>query len=331
MRLPQQPIFWLSAATVLVAGCSAPQSQGALPGALVSNATTPSTIGPSRSLPRDLLYVAGGIKSPGWVTVYPQGGSNQGKIGSITKDVDTPFGLAVDTSENLYVANYANSTVTVYARGSKSPWETLTGAGMPDAVAVGSDGTVYVANQGTLARSPHGGSILVYKKGQTVPSQTIPIAKGSFPFGLALDSSGNLFAAVNHYVRHSQSYHGAIYEFAPGSSNGKNLGLQGLRRELTGIATDKHNNLLILDDQQTAYYVLVYPPGKTHPSRKISINSGQGSVGIAINRANTEIWVSSGFGGEVRGISYPDGTLLDVVAHRRGWAIGVAVSPASSY
>jgi DNA-binding beta-propeller fold protein YncE len=205
----------------------------------------------------------------------------------------------------------------------------LTGAGKPVAIAVAHDGTVYVANQGTLG-PPHGASILVYPKGHTMPSQRIPIAYDSFPFGLALDSSGNLFATVNHYVARSKTYQGAVYEFAAGSSKGKNLGLEGLANELTGMATDKSNNLLIVDDLKNAYYVLVFPPGKKSASQKIKISSGQAAVGVAINRENTEIWVTTGWSGEVDGISYPGGSLLDRVAHPRGWAFGVAVSPASN-
>jgi hypothetical protein len=329
MRLQHYGVTCLSTAAVLVAGCSGPQSQGALPSALAHTAAaTQGAIGPS-TLPRDLLYVAGAIKVPGWVTVYPQYGSDQHRVGSITKDVDVPFGLAVDDHENLYVGNYHNSTVTVYARGREAPFETLTGAGKPVAIAVGRDGTVYVANQGILG-PPHDASILEYPKGHTMPSKRIPIPYDSFPFGLALDSSNNLFATVNHYVAHSKTYQGAVYEFAPGSSKGKNIGLEGLANELTGMASDKSNDLLIVDDLKNSYYVLVFPPGKKNASRKIKINSGQAVVGIAINSENTEIWITTGWSGEAEGISYPGGSLLDTVAHPRGWAFGVAVSPASN-
>ncbi|HEY2475928.1 MAG TPA: hypothetical protein VGI19_14155 [Candidatus Cybelea sp.] len=328
MRLLHYRIFCLASVSAFAAGCSPTQSGGVLPGASASQAGAQSAIGPSKALPRDLLYVAGGIKSPGWVTIYPQSGSDQQKIGAITKGVDTPFGLAVDIGENLYVGNYANSTVTVYARGAKEPFETLTRAGHPVAVAVGDDGTVYVGNQGTLGKSPNGASLLVYKKGQTKPSKTIPFHSGYWPFGLALDSSGDLFVTVNHPGRNTQ-YQGQVYEFTAGSLNGNYLHLRGLQGELAGIATDKQNNLLVVDDHKNAYYVLVYPPGKALPSQKIKISSGQAPFGIAINPANTEIWVSTGWGATVEGISYPGGSVLDVVNHHRGWAIGVAVGPAS--
>jgi hypothetical protein len=317
MRLHHCHITWLSTVAVLVAGCSGTQSQGALPGALASKAAVAqSAIGPSRSLPRQLLYVANTLFArhfPG-VTVYPQRGSDQRRIGSITKGVDHPTGLAVDTSENLYVGNLGNSTVTVYPRASKGPSESLTNAGAPYGVAVGRDGTVYVANHGTETDAP---SILVYPKGQTTPSQTIPIAKGS-PYELALDSFGNLYATVG----------AVVYEFAQGSSQSKKLRLRGLAGFLTGIAFDGRNELLVVDNRKNARDVFVFPYGEIRPSQKIGINSTQTVIGIAINRENNEIWVTT-FGGDVEGISYPGGTLLDTV-HNKALTTGVALSPASN-
>ncbi|HEY2473726.1 MAG TPA: hypothetical protein VGI19_02900, partial [Candidatus Cybelea sp.] len=193
-------IAWLSGVAVLVAGCSSAQSGDVMPVGFASQAAaTQKAVRPARSLPHDVLYVAGGFKLPGWVTIYPQRGANQAKIGAVTNGVDGPWSLAVDASENLYVGNADNSTVTVYARGGKTPFETLTGAGDPVGVAVARDGTVFVANYGA-GNPPSDASILVYKEGQTTPSQTIPIADGSYPFGLAVDSSGDLFATINRYV-----------------------------------------------------------------------------------------------------------------------------------
>jgi sugar lactone lactonase YvrE len=267
-------------------------------------------------LRRPLLYVAdtiSGPQNPG-VTVYPERGIDQRKIGSITNGVKYPTGLAVDTSENLYVGNSSGSTVTVYPYGSRSPSETLTSAGVPYGVAVGRDGTVYVANEANKSAPP---SILVYPKGQRTPSRTIH-TKGS-PYELALDSFDNLYVTVGM----------TVYEFARGSSHGKALLLQGPKGELTGVAFDKRNDLLVLENRTNAHEVLVYPYAGTRPSHKIPIDSSKPVIGIAIDPENTEIWVTTYSGSEVQGISYPGGKQLDVL-NTGGLATGIAVSPASN-
>jgi DNA-binding beta-propeller fold protein YncE len=315
MRLQLYSLSPLCAAIVLAAGCSAPLSQGAMPGSSASKGAAQSAIGPLGSHSRALLYVANTFASkrfPG-VTVYPQSGIAQRKIRSITEDVDYPTGLAVDTSDNLYVGNLGNSTVTVYPPGSKAPSETLTEASAPYGVAVGRDGTVYVAEHN--AKTP---SILVYPKGHTTPSKTIAIAHG-VPFELALDSFGNLYVTVGD----------AVYQFKPGSSKGKNLGLQGLAGFLTGIAFDKQNKLLVLDNHKRAREVFVYPYGAIHPSEKIAISSVSSAIGIAINSENSEIWVTTASDSTVQGISYPSGIRRDVL-FMAGLTTGVAVSPASN-
>ncbi|HEY2475929.1 MAG TPA: hypothetical protein VGI19_14160 [Candidatus Cybelea sp.] len=304
---------WVSAAVVFLTACSGAQPQGTLPVAVTSKAATQNAIGPFGPARRRLLYVAtvGSRRFPG-ITVYSQRGIAQRKIRSITQDVNFPTGLAVDTRNNLYVGNLGTSTVTVYPSGGMSPSETLTDAGAPYGVAVARDGTVYVANHSS--KSP---SILVYQKGQTTPSQTIPV--GGSPFELALDSHGNLFATAG----------AAVYEFKRGSSHGKKLHLRGLRGQLTGIAFDNSNNLLVVDNHKNSRRVVVFPYGRVIASATITIGSAQGVIGIAINYDNTEIWVTTASGGVVQGISYPRGRLLDVL-YTGGLETGVAASPASN-
>lgn len=330
MRMQHYPITWLSAAAVLFTGCSSAQSPGAPPAVLALKAgATQGVMGTLGSLPRQLLYVSG----PGRrVTLYAPGdkmGSSAPGIGSITEGVNGPAGLAVDTSGNLYVGNLRNSTVTVYERESRSPSETLTNAGKPFAVAVARDGTVYVANVGH-GTPPSGASILEYPKGQEMPSHAIPIAGGSFPKGLALDSSGNLFAIIDRSLGHS-TYRAAVYEFAPGSSHGKNLGLRRLPTDqLRGIAIDKHDNLLVVDGWQ----LMIFPPGRQQPIEKIDAGRYVTQVlDVAINRENNAIWITANscFGdGKVLEFTYPSGKLVDMISGPSRERIGIAVSPASN-
>ena len=57
---------------------------------------------------------------------------------TIFKGIDIPQGLALDGSGNLYVANYATSSVTVYAAGSTKVLQTISnGVSYPQALAFG--------------------------------------------------------------------------------------------------------------------------------------------------------------------------------------------------
>ncbi len=260
---------------------------------------------------KNVLYVAD--QSAATIEIYKQKGSNQQPIGSITEGVSGADGLFVDSKGKLYVCNFGNGTVTVYPRGATSPSETLTGAGSPIDVVTAPNGTVYVAN----FNSGTDGTVLEYPKGQTTPSKTIvTFGSGSFPEGLALDSSGNLYVAFN-------SSDGEVMEFGPGSPGGKNL---GIHVGYVGGLTIDHANDLLLDDQNLPG-VDVFPPGSTTPSEQIT--GFQLAFDVALNHTNTKLWVSSPFTPAVYGVSYPDGKIVDTISALKS-AFGVATSPDGS-
>src|SRR5262249_41733563 len=61
-----------------------------------------------------------------------------------------PDALAFDAHGNLFVANAANGTVSVFAPFSTTPTSTLTGVDGPSALAFDAHGNLFVANQGLL-------------------------------------------------------------------------------------------------------------------------------------------------------------------------------------
>ncbi len=318
-------VFAALAATALFgAGCSAGMnpSPPSLAGA-ASNAPS-GWLALSAKSGKGLLYVSVDTASGDEVAIFKQRGADQQPIGAITAGVDKPFGLLVDSRRNLYVANWSNGTVTVYPPGQTSPSETLTGAGAPLAVVVARDGTVYVASN----KNGSNGKVLRYKKGHTKPSSTVvTFGKDRFPIGLALDSAGNLFVA---HDRNNSAPVGRVLEVPAGSSTGKDLGIRvGYAGALT---TDKHNDLLLVD--QNGNCVDVFPPGSKSPSREIcGFYQGLFSIfGVAINRANDEIWVTNA-AGYVYGVTYPAGQIVDTITVTLGSSrltLGVATSPAGT-
>jgi hypothetical protein len=92
--------------------------------------------------------------------------------------------LAIDTADNLYVANAVANTVTSYRFGSTKPTRTLsTDVIDPEALAVDTQGNLYVANQPTTGN----GWVTVFHHGSSVPKYEI--TKGlTMPTSLAVDN-----------------------------------------------------------------------------------------------------------------------------------------------
>jgi hypothetical protein len=216
------------------------------------------------------------------------------------------------------VCNYGNGTVTVYARGTTTPYETLTEAGTPGAVVVGSDGTVYVANR----NNGYNGSILVYPPNQTTPSGSLYVfTGGAYPISMALNSRKTVL-----YIGFDlpAGGNGEVEKVQLRSKKATNLGITV--GSAGGIAIDGNKNLLLVDELVPA--VDVFPPGSTTPSQQIT--GFQGAAGVALNHDNTELWVAEGLNNKIDGVTYPAGAIVDTITVDTG-VFDVATSPANPH
>ena len=138
------------------------------------------------------------------------------------------------TNQSLYVLNAPGTnrgSVTVYNTGGSSPILTITnGVNYPNAIAVNSSGTIFVANGNGEGGY---GSVTVYPAGQNTPSRTITNGV-SDPTSLAIDSNGNL------YVANWISW--AITVYAPGKSSPLRTITSGVDDPIQ-IALDSSDNL----------------------------------------------------------------------------------------
>jgi hypothetical protein len=130
---------------------------------------------------------------PGWIGVYAPGAITPFRI--IQKGIGFPLQLDFDAHQQLYVLNGVfggGSDVTVYARDSDSPTRTITaGLSNSSAIALDSDGGLYVANRGEKKVSA---SVTVYAPMATAPVRTIRTGIQD-PIALAFDTDGNLYVA----------------------------------------------------------------------------------------------------------------------------------------
>ncbi len=160
-----------------------------------------------------------------------------------------PQGLAVDASNNVYVADTGNSAVVEIpsniALGGAVPLLNYSGApkfSAPVAVAVDAQGNIYVADNkvagGVVVELPPGGGDLV-----NVPGSQFLNTKGGFlstPNGVAVDAAGNVYV--------SDSSSNTVYEIP--SASGQNpafaLNFPGLSAPV-GLALDANGNLYVAD------------------------------------------------------------------------------------
>jgi sugar lactone lactonase YvrE len=311
-------------ATVLLVGCSGASQPSSIPAAMTAAPPVRAigevvSGGRARVTPdavRGFLYAA--VLNNNEVEIYRQKGQNQQPIGQIT-GLNQPYtGLFVDGARNVYVCNYGNGTVTVYAKGTTTPFETLTQAGTPDAVVVGSDGTVYVANR----NNGNNGSILVYPPNQTTPSGSLyAFTGGAYPISMALNSLKTVL-----YIGFDlpSGGGGKVERVQIGSKKAANLGITV--GTAGGIAIDSKKNLLLVDGLLPG--VDVFPPGSTTPSQQIT--GFQGAAGIALNHDNTELWVAEGLNNTIAGVTYPAGAIVDTITVGTG-VFDVATSPANPH
>jgi DNA-binding beta-propeller fold protein YncE len=83
-----------------------------------------------------LLYVANSRYGSGWVSVYAPGSAHPTQ--RIRDGINRPTDLAIDPSNNLYVANANANSVTVYSPGGAKLLYTITkGLKFAEALAIG--------------------------------------------------------------------------------------------------------------------------------------------------------------------------------------------------
>ena len=261
------------------------------------------------------------------VEVLRQKGHNQQPIREITAGIEGASALFTDRKENLYVANWDGGDITIYPRGSASPSETLDGSFNPDSIAVGVDGTIYVANFG-------GGfapaSVAKYSKGQTTPKTILQFQSNKFPTGLALDSHANLFIAFERGASN-----GGVLEIKSGKSKAENIGIQRLTGA-AGLAIDKNDNLLVVNQDlvfgsgPSKAAIYVYRPGQHLPLETIlpPLNDlSRDFYNVALDLSNKEMWVST-VGHQILGMTYPGGAVIDEIdLKQESLSVGIATSP----
>jgi sugar lactone lactonase YvrE len=164
------------------------------------------------------------ITTPGAVVTTPDGTGSPGRTnGSGTSaEFNTPTAIAVDSSGNLFVADYGNNeireintsnVVSLFAgspggtAGSANATGTAATFNAPSGVAFDSAGNLYVVDTNNFEiRMVTPGAVVSTYAGSTSANYvngTSTAARFNYPFGVAIDASGNLYIGddVNNAIR----------------------------------------------------------------------------------------------------------------------------------
>jgi sugar lactone lactonase YvrE len=196
------------------------------------------------------LYVADTTKSNIYIYDLDHGAS---QIGEISAGLGGPFGMTIDGSGNLYVANQnIPGNVAIYPPGKTKPTLTLSeDLYVPQGVAVDSGGNVWITN-----REYDGGQsgIAVFPPGETTPSAYITSNLIQKPIEDFFDQEGNLYFSDQDT---------GVSEIARGSQQVASLELQDLAHA-DGVVLGASGNLYVND--YPSYATHVYALGGKEPS-----------------------------------------------------------------
>jgi len=218
-----------------------------------------------------------------------------------------PFGVAVDASGNLYIADAANSRIrkvstsgiittvagsTTFGFSGDGGPATSAQLNAPEAVAVDLAGNIYISDTSNsrIRKVSAGTGIITTVAGNGTqgfsgdggPATSAAVDR---PFGVAVDASGNIFIAVNFpsslRVREVSAASGIITTFAGGGNASPGNGGLATAAEVDpfGLAIDASGNLFFSDDNNgnRIREVLAAAPAVTATPATISVSVAAGA------------------------------------------------------
>jgi sugar lactone lactonase YvrE len=259
----------------------------------------------------DIKVVRGGNTT----TLVPAGGM-----------IQTPVGLALDSAQNLYVADStANTVFKVDANGNVTTPPGASGLSDPVAVAVDTEGNLFVAQDGSGATDvveiyAGGQEVVIAGLGTNTAPNSVPASQAEFvkPSGLYLDANNVLYVSDEGAYRvYDIDTTGTIHFFAGnGTQTTSNplvptgVGLQGP----SGLTGDAGGDIYIADGPANLIYV-VFGGSDQNPGIESLVGTGAAvnvalndPISVALDGADDLYLVDSG-SNSIREVTYQNPTL----------------------
>jgi uncharacterized protein (TIGR03437 family) len=225
--------------------------------------------------------------------------------------LDTPFGVAVDSSGNLFIADTGNyrirkvsaSGIITTVAGNGTPGlagdggaATSASLSLAYAVAVDVSGNLFIADTyNDRIRQVSAGGIITTVAGVG----TVPFV---YPTGVAVDASGNLFIADTEDNR--------ICELSAPATSGLPVAIP-LPAAVTDVDVNPNTNQVYVGGNiSNVVQNIVWIDGNTNSTVK-SLGVGQG---LHVNPATNKIYAADLYGGHILVYSGSDGSLLNTIS-----------------
>jgi hypothetical protein len=267
------------------------------------------------------IFVSDGVNKV--VNIYNPSGTQLGQITGFGQ----PAGLATDANGNLYVADFVNSQVLVYAPPYTKTPKTLSDPGFnPLGVAViAIGGTTYVGVANYSSVNSGQGSFIVYKNGKARKPILSSLIFNAFFLGF--DANRNIFADgvdMNHnFVA------GKIGNAISGGKTFKALTTGNSIPFPGGVQVTTKGKIAI--DDQFADSIFTYNPPRNgslgNPIRTTPLNDSVQAVSFAFNSTDQAVWTTDRTGAALK-YAYPAGGSALTTILVSGAPIGIAVFPA---
>ncbi len=222
---------------------------------------------------------------------------------TITNGLAYPTGDWLDADGNLYVGDGHNRAIIEYKPGGSSPSYSYDAVEPNGAIATDLKGNVY---EGDAAGGDGYGGILEYQQGAKNAMNNCN-TNGN-PYGVAVDSNGDVFAAVDGEDFES------IFEFKGGLKGCKYTTLASIGL-LGGMAIDKNKNLVVCEPRGKAVAILAPPYAKVTGT----LGSGYSvPESVTLSSDNKLAFVTDVGKNEVFVVDYPSGKLVKAIGKANG-------------